>query len=446
MMASFREIFSNIVDCIINEGKGRLFNYVAKISKRPIPGTKVSEGDVPFTIQIAAVDHPFPEEMFEINDLHASALGRRKGEIPGFLGWIGGSYTKGKVDKATGKYLRGHIPSMWIDEVQSDVMQRTHEFFEEKEQRVKATRRRLTRPSREYEEKEEELEQLKVKYKDVTSAQSPLSGALLKKKLEMEQRISELEDEIDKLAREIPDKIMVYRRCPPAGSKFSKFKSKFENYFDRWEDVFYNEAIAYAKKLGCHFMFVIQTRQVVKDIGKEGSPLYTRIYDKKAQEMGMKPFVDPDGNYWWWGEVSKLKMFECKTSAHKKLEEDIEPPERWREHLNTYIRTFLKQAEVNLDDYDKDSYEYSEELKHAFTFWLDEVQEELLSDASWRNQVQRYMQDKYAVDVSDWWGISDEEIQTTEEDLPEEEELSDEEFQAKMHQWIEDVDLSDYED
>jgi len=367
------------------------FPYKAVVTKDSIPGKLVSEG-FPWTIDIYSTDSPFPEEVFKKMDLH----GRAKESY--YLGWIGGSYTKGVKDEKTGRWKRGGVPALFIDELQSDLMQRTMEMATRAKYQSGAYKR-IRDVSSEMADLIDKLEQLEQDFPE-SQAYYPL-----KKKLEIEQRKAEIKNKIGKEMLRVDKE--------PALPTMGRFRSKLENYFKRYVDAFMNAALDYAKDLDSYFIYLIGPERFGGEFGF--------IYSAMAKKYGMKRSRVMPG--WYVGRLDQM--------VSERIVEAIDPPEQWRAHLETYIKTFLKQEGVDLDDYEVGSYERDEAFKHAFSFWLDEVGEDMLSDSIWRRSVENFVQEKYQVDISDVWP-------------PDYSEFSDED--EELHRMIQDIDLDDMGD
>lgn len=369
------------------------FPHTVRPSKEPLM-KPVSRGE-PWKIQIYAEDAPIPLEMFKVMDLHHQA------KYPGFIGWCGGTITGGVEGTRGGKLAR---PTLFVSEVQSDLLQRTFEFSDPETYR-KTVSARLRVSSTEYVKKHDELEaataELASLRKEFKSSQAYYP---LKKNYELQQRIQELEAEIPKLEVEL-EKILQDRHREFKYPKFHEWKSKLENYYKEWVEALYTAAIELAKVKKCVF-FVIITANHLKEVWKnylgekEDSEIFDRAYDRVAVRLGLTRQTGPTGE-WWVGRVAELPSLESVNLVGQLLGEEIVPPDRWKEHLQTYFRVFARQEGVNLDELD--DYGKEEYVANVFRFWLDEVQPGLLNEPVWRTAVERFISQRYKVDVSSLW-------------------------------------------
>ena len=439
--------------------------------QRKIPGpiVKSAEKGEKWVAYVHADDAPFPPEMFayiqqKIAPNHVTGTQ----SLPKFLGWIGGTYSAGQtyyecskcgrvetVDKVEDRlgseeYVKlaakgkGSVPcrcgesemaqkgsygAVFVHEIQSDIMQRTYEFMT-KEARFSLI---LSKPSSsfaQYEQVKKELEGLKQQYKKL-DPQSSLTGAVLKKKLELEEKIGEVESKLEGLLRQAQKDLDQYKHRPPGGGEWAKYKSKFVNYFSRWVDAFVNTAIEFSRKQEATFLCIVTAAA----LGHAGE-LFKRAYDRAAKKYGFQPH--PSKKEWWVAQVSKLQLRERKRFPTKTaLIEEIEGGQ-WKAHIDTYFRVLAKEMGMDLSGEGGD-YARSEFVGEIFRMWTDQVQDELKQNETFRNEVAAYVTEKYNTEVDPaWWGLDT--YGGEEEDG--ETEVTDEEF------WnmIKDIDVSSFED
>ena len=256
-----------------------------------IPGRLQSEGK-PWKALIYAEDAPIPEEMFTVMDLHS----QRK-SLPGFIGWIGGSYTKGRTtrDPESGEEKK-RWPMMWVDEAQSDLLQRTFDF-QDPEAYKKMLQKELYTSSAEFRDLYDELGALRTEFEG-SRAYMPL-----KRQLEIQQRLEDLPKEIADVTARWEKKV----KYP----QYSKFKTKLENYYKRWIDAFFNVALEFAKEEEIALLLVISAENIRSvwhaNGGVETINLFNRVYDDTANRWGMQKMKDKtSGKEWWWARVSEL--------------------------------------------------------------------------------------------------------------------------------------------
>jgi hypothetical protein len=367
------------------------FPAKAVLTKGTIPGTRVSRG-TPWKALLYAEDAPIPIEMFKVMDLHHQA------KQPGFIGWIGGTQTKGVKDEQ-GNWTKS--PAVFVDECQSDLLQRTVEFTDP-EQYKRTLLQQILSQSDELRGLAKEREELERELAQIGKTPEPYvrgSYDTLKRGYSAEQRRQEIEGRIVEIKSEMraslerEEKEFKY-------PQYSKFKSKLENYYKRWIEAMFNVAIDHAKSVGAVALLILTTDKVTSIWrsnleGKEAS-LFNRIYDGTAVKLGMTKRGD-----WWVGKLEDLKKFERVADAVTYLlGEEIEPPEYWREHLTTYIRVFGRTEGIDTSPEREGGYSKDEEFRYIIGMWLDEVQPELRENENWKREVIQFVREKYKADVS----------------------------------------------
>ena len=287
------------------------FKAKAYASKGSIPGRIISKGTEKLKILIHAEDAPIPEEMFKVMDLHKQA----ESDKPGFIGWIGGTIAKGGrtvKDPNTGKEVTT-ASTMFVDEAQSDLLQTTNEFLDPEKYKANIADK-LASTTQEYSSAYKELQQLKKEYADST-AYIPLA-----RKLELQQRIDELEDEVKKQSNKWG--------FQPKYPQYNEFKNKLENYYGDWINAFFNAALDYAKDQSVKYLAIASAAKILAtwpDYGQTGgkAQLFDRVYDKTAIRWGMQQLPSSTADVvkkrsgisiapsdWWIGEVGGLQALE----------------------------------------------------------------------------------------------------------------------------------------
>jgi len=261
------------------------FPYNVHRLNKKIPGVLVSKGK-PFTLAISARDIDIPSEIFSSMDLHRfskvikSPQDIDQGPSYKHLGWIGGT-----VDGT----------SMHIDEVQSDLMQRTIEMTNQEQFDIKNTKTIEDIKSM-IGQKRRELATMKREYQ-----LAPVSHRL-RLAQDINHAVKELKTAQNNAARR-------YKL-----TDFSQFKSKVENFYKNWIDAFYHACFNYARKNGVTDVYIISSAMISKIWSKargkeeeEGS-IYYRAYDKVAQNLGAEKVDDK----WWHIKLDKITQREAK--------------------------------------------------------------------------------------------------------------------------------------
>ncbi len=280
--------------------KGRIEPLDKSLSKHSTPLT--SRGK-PWMLKLYAVDAPIPEEMFKVMNLHS------EGGKPGFIGWAGGTITPGRVDPKTKKELAS---MMAVEEVQSDLLQRTVEF-QDPERYQRTLRRRMAEHSSEYAEAHRALEALKKEYADLPdmSASDARGAPLLRQRLELEHRIGELETEMEQIFQDWKKEF----KYP----EFAQYKSKVENYYKRWTDALFNACLKQAQEANVVWLSILTADGVASVWSGRERLLFNRIYDKTAQRWNMTRIKGAGGKDWWVADVSSLSPLESIESGIDKL-------------------------------------------------------------------------------------------------------------------------------
>lgn len=346
------------------------------VDSSAVSGTTFVSKGAPWIIRVYAVDSIFPQELFKTFDLHS------RSQEDGFIGWITGTIVKGRKAEEGRK---AKPTTLFIDEIQSDLMQRTFQLTSEEMYR-KAALQKLYTSSKEWHDKIQELIELEKEFEG--------SGAYppLKKKYEIQQRMDELAQAVKAASSKI-DMSGVVKGMHP---EFQHIKSKLENTYKKWIESFFNSAIDLAREQDADFMAIISSSQFGRS-KEEGSNLFVRAYDGVAKRLGMVKW--PVDTKWWVGRVGDLGLLEGK------IREDIDSSQ-WRKNIEVFFNVFAKQQGIDIDAMPKGSYNRNEEIGQIFRFWIDTVQQDLKDNLEWREKIEEYMEKKYEVDVSDMWGLA----------------------------------------
>ena len=248
--------------------KSEYFPRSIRHRNKKIPGKTISTGD-PFTLAIHVKNTNIPQEIFSALDLH------RVGEqAKYFIGWIGGTISH--QEKA-----------MYINEVQSDMMQRTIEMTNQERFNEKIAKSIVDTKS-DLGQARRELAKLKLA-SDNQSAYGTITN-----KYRLIELIQDKTKEVDGLIKKSKQ---IYKL-----SDYSNYKSKVENSFKKWILAFYHSAFNRARELNLSDIYIISSDRIIslwpanirnKD-NIDGNSLYVRAYDSVARQIG----ATLDGDWW----------------------------------------------------------------------------------------------------------------------------------------------------
>jgi len=352
-------------------------------------------------VHIHSIDAPVPEEIFKVLDLHHQA-----GNKPGFIGWIAGQQTSGEKGV------------LFVTEAQSDLLQKTSEFMDPEKYQANI-QRQMAQAGQGYSDAYNQLVQLYKEFKGSSA------GYPLQQQLGFQQQMGDLEDQLNRLEKRRWSDYKSGKLREPKYPSFAEYRNKVENYYKKWLHAFYNAAVDYAKDQGLHYIFIASSDKVFRewhDYHREQTrEIMDRAYDSIAQKLGMTHLSPREVEYaskkfnlnlgpvggkqsWWIGKTAAMPTLENINTIINRLLEEIEPPEQWRSHLNTFVRVFARNQNLNPND----QWDFNE----IFGFWIDEVQPELKDQDGFKQEVIGYVMTKWGVDVSDRWG--EDEYLTTE--------------------------------
>ena len=254
------------------------FPHSAYAGKYEVPGQRMVEvgRGQPFTLYIHSDSKEFPEDIFSGMNLHAKILPPLH---EGFLGWIGG-------------YIDANASSIYITEIQSDLMQRTWDMMDEFKSKYSA-KTELRDTATKLKELRRELARLHAK-----------QWAPAAEKFTLVQKIQELESGLSRIKEKIT-------RVPRL-SDFKQYKSKLENVFKKWVDVFYDNVEEYAKLNNIKKIHIISTNNVYSaNAPKTEDTVYYRAYDAVAKMRGATRL-----NKEWWQYELPIKEERIGKSTH----------------------------------------------------------------------------------------------------------------------------------
>jgi len=258
---------------------------------KKIPGRTISAGD-PFTLAIHVKNTDIPQEIFSALDLHhvggqgavslAAAAER-------FIGWIGGT-------------INHQEKAMYINEVQSDMMQRTIEMTNQERFNEKIAKSIVDTKS-DLMQARRELATLKRSYGTITN------------KFRLIELIQDRTKEVDDLMKKSKQ---IYKL-----SDYSNYKSKVENSFKKWILAFYHSAFNRARQLNLSDIYIISSDKIISIWGQirnkdniDGNSLYIRAYDSVAKQIGATKNGD-----WWHIRLNDIPFSESirrpQTSGNK---------------------------------------------------------------------------------------------------------------------------------
>jgi hypothetical protein len=242
------------------------------------------------------------------------------------IGWIGG-------------YVDAVRKNMYIVELQSDVMQNTN-FMKDPEKSKNKLNEDLKRYNQEltkekenlakqsakgidahYDERIKELEQKRdaanndnmkqqmdtaiQKLTEQKNAKEDPWGKLRKKIQDAEKVIAEISNQIKELAEYESNSGDSWRKRP----QYADVKSKIENRFSEYIDVFWNEVIYYCAKLEIKNLWISHSEYLAKAWVRYATPdtvnMYKKIYDKRAQDFG----AEKQGDFWHLDLTKKMPKY-----------------------------------------------------------------------------------------------------------------------------------------
>ena len=277
----------------------RAFVRTKTTSEPFFPGSvKASQGTSKWQLAIHAGDPTIPPEMHKKMDIHDQG---EPGES-NFIGWATGSITKGREYEGG----IGSSGTMWVDEVQSDIVQKSPEYQDPETYRAGVTGKIAT-SSGEAAALNDELAALKKEFAD-SEAYMPLA-----RRLEIQQRVGEIE-------AELPQLLKGYDKTPKY-PEFTPYRNRIESVYKKWVRAFFNAILDYAKQQGVKYL-AINTAENVDRLtgGRTGKrDLFNRVYDHTAQRWGMRHMKDVEAQNvrkrstpirvedWWFSPVDRLK-------------------------------------------------------------------------------------------------------------------------------------------
>ena len=242
------------------------------------------------------------------------------------IGWIGG-------------YVDMVGKNMYIVELQSDVMQNTN-FMKDPEksknklnedlkrynQELTKEKENLAKQSAEgtdayYDKRIKDLEQKRdaanndnmkqqmdmaiQKLTEQKNAKEDPWGKIRKKIQDTENVIAEISNQIKELAEYENNSKDSWRKRP----QYADVKSKIENKFSEYIDVFWNEVIYYCAKLEIKNLWISHSQHLAKVWAQYATAdtvnMYKKIYDKKAQEFG----AEWQNNFWHLDLTKKMPKY-----------------------------------------------------------------------------------------------------------------------------------------
>lgn len=287
-----------------NVDKSDYFPRTVHHLNRKIPGHQVSGGKS-FTLAIHAKNIDFPPDIFAKLNLHYI----NKHE-PNLIGWIGGT-----IDK--------NNKTMHVDEIQSDLMQRTIEMTNQerfRENIAKSTSEVMS----DLTQTRKELARLKQQTYATATERFRLVELI-------QNKINEIEDLKKKSYR-------VYKL-----SDYSGYKSRVENTFKKWIQAFYHSAFNRARQLGLTDVYIISSGKIrslwgslIRQGAEDDTSIYSRVYDNMAKQLGAV-----DAGDWWHIKLDDVPFSESRDLISKvqTITEgvDREILAQWLEHAGITI-------------------------------------------------------------------------------------------------------------
>jgi hypothetical protein len=319
------------------------FEHASRIAPSPFPGSGafnsnylpgISNTAVPFNIAV------YPKRKENDPENFAKVLGpdglnfhhhnietlNDENHYNHMIGWIGGY-----VD-AVGK-------NMYIVELQSDVMQHTNymkdpeksknklnEDLKRYNQELTKEKENLAKQSAEginayYDKRIKDLEQKRdaanndnmkqqmdtaiQKLTEQKNAKEDPWGKIRKKIQDTVSVIAEISNQIKELAEYESNTKDSWRKRP----QYADVKSKIENRFSEYIDVFWNEVIYYCAKLEIKNLWISHSQHLAKVWAQYATAdtvnMYEKIYDKRAQDFG----AEKQGDFWHLDLTKKMPKY-----------------------------------------------------------------------------------------------------------------------------------------
>lgn len=228
-----------------------------------------------------------PAEVYKNMTLHQVNSEEFDNYSPAF-GWVGG-------------FLDHKNNAIWISEVQNDMLQRTFamrdpaKIIEQKNSEIanlELQKQKVSQPkdySFQINNLKEKIKTLDKNSPEFLGISNQIKNLELKsqdknistnKITEIDNQINNLKLEIEKLSSETTEG---FKRFP----QYHKFKSKTENMYKSWIEMFFNTIMKYAIEQNVEFVYVITPNSLMARwsnyANKETIILFNRIYDKMAK-------------------------------------------------------------------------------------------------------------------------------------------------------------------
>lgn len=126
-----------------------------------------------------------------------------------------------------------------------------------------------------------------------------------KKITDIESVIAQVNEQLKEVLEYEKETKNLWRRRP----QFADVKSKIENRFSEYIDVFYNEMFYYCDQLKINNLWIIDADHLYDVwtglVGPETRDLYERVYNNKAEELG----AEKQGNWWHLDLTKKMPKY-----------------------------------------------------------------------------------------------------------------------------------------
>jgi hypothetical protein len=309
-----------------------------------IGDTPPMHGEVPLKeFHIAIHPRPLegdPERMSEVFDrttgLNYHGYSFPKHEDKDYYDYIG--WVAGHID------LYNKI--MWINEIQSDVMQSTPRMSDvaktkasliEEEKKLGGEIEKIraslsgTTPEEYYDRRIQELKKKMLSGRGEEFMQS-MQNAISKLEeskangvdpFEKEKRkINDLKKTISYISNQIEELSNRSSGSALERPHLSELRSRTEKKFADWVDLFYNEIFMYCSRIGIKHLYVATSSYLYLVWRKYAKPsaleLYKKIYDQRATKHGMRKVKHGRSSYWYLNLEESMPKFAMKGTGQMK--------------------------------------------------------------------------------------------------------------------------------
>jgi hypothetical protein len=363
------------------------FNDLVKTSVRP------------FKVQIyPPKDSVIPDNVLSDMNLHTNS-NPPEGWAPS-LGWVGG-------------YIDFSKDIMYVVEIQSDIMQRTVDMKDPEKakeginQEVIALKKQREKLQSSSGSKLDSMKQRLLTMTPDHPGRAGLMQAIEQEKikpqpvsLENQEKITQLDQRIAFLEQQ--SSISNPKERQFAKPQYHKYKSRLENLYKEWVDVFWNTIIRYAKTAEIQNLYVVTPDYLMKKWSNFAKPqtkiLFEKIYSEKAKQYGGEPVA---GGKWISIPLENAKFASRRNMNHNwymglKIASFIES--QWKINLDVFLKIYVKKMleEFPINDWEDANEKTLEHKQDAFDAWIETVPDNLKQNPSFMQNVISYCNAKHS--------------------------------------------------